>query len=343
MPELSFIANTTDRKSGAYLPRRMLLFSCLLLVFIAACTPEPQSIVRVGTNVWLGYEPLYLARSLGWLKGTNVRLNEYNSSTEVMRALRDGSIEAGALTLDEALRLADDDVSLRIVLLMDVSHGADAVIARSGSGVHAPSDLRGRKIGVESSALGAYMLSRMLEKSGLQLADVHIVSLPLEQHEAVFAAGKIDAVVSFEPVKSRLVARGGQVIFDSSQIGGEIVDVLAVRQSFLARHPDAFRQLTKQWFRALEYIQQHPADAAQRMRPRLHLPVDKIMQQYQGLDLSDLPTNRAYFSAGVAAKKAAHLMQVMRVQGLLRSEVDTTHLFSGRLKFDAGGAVTWRP
>ncbi|MDQ6986298.1 MAG: ABC transporter substrate-binding protein [Mariprofundaceae bacterium] len=321
--------------------RRSLLLASLLLVFITACTPAPQPIVRIGSNIWPGYEPLYLARSLGWLKGSNIRLNEYNSSTGVMRALRDGSIEAGTLTLDEVLTLADDDVHLRIVLLMDVSHGADAVIARSG--LHAPADLRGRKIGVEASALGAYMLSRMLEKSGLKLADVHVLALPLEQHEAAFAAGKIDAVVSFEPVKSRLLAHGGQVIFDSSQISGEIVDVLAVRESFLARHPDVFRQLTKQWFRALDYMQQHPADAAEHMQPRLHLSIDKILQQYRGLDLSDLSENRAYFAADAALARATRLMRVMRAQGLLRRDVDMTHLFSGKLEFDADGAVTWRP
>ncbi len=343
MSESLSLSHGTARKSTAYLSQCMLLLSCLLLVFVPACTPPPQPIVRIGSNVWPGYEPLYLARSLGWLHGGNIRLNEYSSATEVMRALRDGSIEAGALTLDEVLSLAANDVSLRIVLLMDVSHGADAVIARAASGVHTPADLRGRKIGVESSALGAYMLSRMLEKSGLKLTDVHVVSLPLEQQEAAFAAGDIDALVSFEPVKSRLVARGGQVIFDSSQISGEIVDVLAVRESFLAQYPDAFRQLTTQWFRALDYIQQHPADAAQRMQPRLRLPINKIMQQYQGLDLGDLPTNRAYFEKGLAFDNALRLMQVMRAQGLLQHDVDMRSLFSGRLKFDAEGGATWRP
>jgi len=341
MSELSFTGNKTDRKSAVFLLLRAFFLSCLLLVFFAGCTPAPQPVVRIGSNIWPGYEPLYLARSLGWLKGSNVRLNEYNSSTDVMRALRDGSIEAGTLTLDEVLTLADDGVHLRIVLLMDVSHGADAVIARSG--VHAPVDLRGRKIGVESSALGAYMLSRMLEKSGLTLADVHVLALPLAQHEAAFAAGKIDAVVSFEPVKSRLVARGGQVIFDSSQISGEIIDVLVVRESFLAGHPDAFRQLTKQWFRALDYMQQHPADAAERLQPRFNLATGKIMQQFQGLVLSDLPANRAYFTAGAAQAKAARLMRVMRAQGLLRRDVDMSHLFAGQLEFDADGAVTWQP
>ncbi|MDX8391666.1 MAG: ABC transporter substrate-binding protein, partial [Mariprofundaceae bacterium] len=286
-----FASNRSGRQGVIYLSLRAFFSACLLFVFMAACTAPPQAIVRVGTNIWPGYEPLYLARSLGWLDGGNVRLNEYNSATEVMRALTDGTIEAGALTLDEVLTLAADDIHLRVVLLLDVSHGADAVIAHPD--VQNPKDLRGRKIGVESSALGAYMLTRMLEKSAIELADVHVIPLQLDQHEAAFAGAEVDAVVSFEPVKSRLVARGGQVIFDSSQIAGEIIDVLVVRESFLNKHPDALRQLTKQWFRALDYIRQQSQDAAQRMQPRLRLPVEKIMQQYQGLQLGDLPSNRA--------------------------------------------------
>ncbi|MDQ6966158.1 MAG: hypothetical protein Q9M23_04455, partial [Mariprofundaceae bacterium] len=87
---------------GRALPVVMLL-ALLLTQLLAACTPAPKPDLRIGTNIWPGYEPLYLARSLGLFKDTGISLIEYPSSTETMRALRHGSIEAGALTLDEAL------------------------------------------------------------------------------------------------------------------------------------------------------------------------------------------------------------------------------------------------
>lgn len=57
--------------------------------------------LRIGTLVWPGYEPLYLARERGYLDPKSVRLVEYPSNSEVTRAFRNRAIEAAALTFDE--------------------------------------------------------------------------------------------------------------------------------------------------------------------------------------------------------------------------------------------------
>ncbi len=62
---------------------------------------ESRKIINIGTNVWPGYELLYLARELNLLP-QKVRLIEYNNTSEVMRAFRNRTIQGAALTLDEA-------------------------------------------------------------------------------------------------------------------------------------------------------------------------------------------------------------------------------------------------
>ncbi len=277
---------------------RYLLTGCILAA-LAACAQAPAPELRVGTNVWPGYEPLYLARSLGWLPD-GVRLVEYPSSTETMRGLRNGTIEAGALTLDEALSLQSEGVDLTIVLVMDVSDGADVVLARP----EMPNGLAGARIGVETTALGAFMLSRFLESQGLAPEDVHIVPLTLDQHEDAFVRRQIDAVVTFEPVKSRLLRRGARLLFDSSRIPGEIVDVLAVRREVLPTQRRHLHALIARWFDALDYLQRQPADAAQRMSARLKLEPDQVLAQYEDLSLPDRAENLALLQGTNARLKA---------------------------------------
>jgi len=308
---------------------------CILLtsILLPACTPPPAPQIRIGTNIWAGYEPLYLARSLGLFEGTGISLLEYESSGETMRALRHGSIEAGALTLDEVLTLAHDGMDLRIVMLLDISDGADAVIAHAD--ITDAAALRGRAIGVESSALGGYMLTRLLDKAGLKLDDVQVVPLSLNQHEKAFIDRTVDAVVTFEPVSSRLQSIGGKVIFDSSQISGEIVDVLAVRAEFIAAHPDALNALAEKWFQTLAYMQANPDIAAQRMQPRLRVPSQAIATQFKNIHMGDRHANEIFFddTTHTAVKKASLLMQVMRAQGLLNHDIDVDRLFSGSHTF----------
>ena len=319
-----------NKLAGYRMLGRVILATLLLTLLMAGCSPAPKPDIRIGTNIWPGYEPLYLARSLGWFRESGIRLVEYTSATGTMNALRHGSIEAGALTLDEVLALTQEGVDLRVVLLLDVSNGADAVIAQAG--IDTPEDLRGRTIGVESSAVGGYIVDRMLEKSGLSLRDVHILPLTLDEHELAFTSHRVDAVVTLEPVKSRLLAHGAKVIFDSSLIPGEIIDVLAVRSEVFNASPDAFAELTEKWFQALAYMQRQPDDAARRMQPRLRVSPDQLGEQYTGLQLGTLQLNQSFFNnaANPPIKKAEQLAQVMRDKGLLQRDLDLNRLFAAR-------------
>lgn len=71
---------------------RLLARACSLLsiILLVACGPLPEPPLRIGTNIWPGYEPLYLARNLGFYQGSSIKLVEMNSASAVIHALRSG-------------------------------------------------------------------------------------------------------------------------------------------------------------------------------------------------------------------------------------------------------------
>jgi len=154
--------------------RTLRLLACAaLLAALFGCMREPEPALRIGTNVWIGSEPLYLARELGHLDA--VQLVEYPSASEVLRAYRNQAIDGMVISLDELFSLAVDGLQPRAILVVDVSHGADAVVGRRG--MRSMQDLKGRPVAVESGALGAFVLSRALALNGMQAADVKVVHL----------------------------------------------------------------------------------------------------------------------------------------------------------------------
>ncbi|HEY1069767.1 MAG TPA: ABC transporter substrate-binding protein [Thermomonas sp.] len=315
------------RTTSRLLHAGALLVACVLA---AACTPAYRPPLRVGTNLWLGYEPLYLAAGLGYYDGTPVRLVELGSDTQAMDALRAGRLDAAGLTLDEALTLLEERVPVAIVWVLDVSAGADAVVAKPD--IPSLPDLRGKRIGVEQTAVGAYMLDAALRRADLTPADVTLLHLPLDAHVASFNAGSVDAVVTFDPARQALVKSGGRVLFDSRSLPGQIVDVLVVRREALACCSADVGRLIQGQQRALAYLAQHRTDAMERMAPRLALAPNDIAAALDGIVLPDAAYNRSLLGGPTPdlAETAAHQSRLMRQRGLLGSRIDTQALIDGR-------------
>ncbi len=86
-------------------------------------TGTREDVLIVGTDVRPGYEPLYLARTLGYLDHNRLRLAEFGASTEVLRGMRNGTLRVAALTMAEALSLRESGVDVRLLLITDFSAG----------------------------------------------------------------------------------------------------------------------------------------------------------------------------------------------------------------------------
>ncbi len=299
------------------------LLACMLLALpLAGCMREPEAPLRIGTNVWIGSEPLYLARELGRLDPATVQLVEYPSASEVLRAFRNQAIDGMVISLDELFGLAVDGFQPRIVLIVDVSHGADVVVGRAG--MRTMRDLKGKPVAVESSALGAFVLSRALALSGMQPGDVNVVHLESNEQPGAFEKGQVDGAVTFDPFRAQFLKSGGHTLFDSTQIPGEIVDLLAVRASVVDKRPNAIRALLSGWFDAIDYLTRNPADAARRMGIRQQTTGEQFLEALQGLRIPSREENLRMLSGPnpEIAVTGRRLMTLMVDAKLLRSGVE---------------------
>jgi NitT/TauT family transport system substrate-binding protein len=217
--------------------------------------PEPQ-VLRLGTNIWPGYEPLYLAKEIDSFPSNKVRLIEYSSASDVIRAFRNKALEMASLTLDEALLLIQDNIPLKVILVHDISNGADTILARPG--ITSMQDIIGKRVAVESGALGAYVITRALEINKLSLNDIVIKHINVNQHENAYKNNQVDVVVNFEPVRTRLLNQGAKEIFTSKEIHGEIVDVLVVHEEVFNQNRSTLKEIINSWFTALDYFSQQP-------------------------------------------------------------------------------------
>jgi len=319
---------------GFTLPVKWLIVAIALLTFILiSCVPAPLKPLRIGTNVWPGYEPLFLARELGYYGNTPIQLVEY-PNFDPNRAYRNGEVEMSATPMTAFLPLAPTHPDVRAWLIMDISNGADAIVAKPA--IANLQSLKGRRVGFDRSMLAPFVLSRGLEQVGLSLKDVKIVSVELSDQEEAFKQGRVDAIVTFEPYRSNILNAGAKLLFDSTQIPGEVVDVLIGSESLLTTHATQLQVLIQGWFRALDYIKKNPEDAARRMARRQGVTPEQFLSSLKGLQLVTLEENQKLLGKtnSVLLKGTQRLSQFLVENKILKQDVDLNPLLDDRLVRD---------
>lgn len=300
-----------------------------LPVLSAALLPAcAKGSITVASHPWIGYESLFFAREFGWLPA-GVTLAETASAVESIALLRSGEAAGACLTLDEALRARSEGVPVVVVAVLDVSAGADAIMARPG--IRSVADLAGKLVGVESSAVGELLLSRALESAGMKRSDVRTADLPIDTHHEAWMSGKYDAIVSYEPTSSRLAASGAVRVFDSRQVPGAIVDVLVVHRDRLAAQRRLVGQLLRAHFRGLDHLRVNRQDAIFRAAARQKVPPEAVSSALAGVVIPDIVRNRAFLAPGSELHRtAAELLNLMAERRMLASRPDIGDLFDGR-------------
>ena len=272
------------RLTATLLNRRSLVLGGFAVLGLSACSkPAP---IRIAGHPWPGYETLFYAQSQGWLP-PDVALQFTATQKESIDSLKAGTADAAMLTLDEALTLQVKGVALEIILVFDVSRGADALVVRPG--IATLSQLRGRSIGGEPSALGGLKPNR----------------IPYDEQEAAFKKNQIDALISYEPVVGRLMGQGAQRLISTRELPDSVFDVLAVRIDVARARADTLRATLLGHFKALEQLRSNPWDTAYRMAPHAGISAEELVESLRGMELPDIVANRSYLS-----QKNGHLTNV---------------------------------
>ena len=234
------------------------ILSSILVPFLAAglcagpCFGSDKPSFTVGWSVYVGWNPWYYMGKSGILKKW---AEKYNISIQVKRfdyapsldAFVAKNIDACAMTNMEALDMpAAAGVDTTAIITGDYSNGNDALLARHNLTIQ---QIPGRKVLLVEKTVSEYLFERAMTMNGLEsrIKQVKLVNTSDSDIATAFISDTSqDAVVTWKPLVSQIAKTPGvKMLFNSSQIPGEIVDLMVVRTEILNRPDGAGQRFAK--------------------------------------------------------------------------------------------------
>lgn len=292
------------------------LVFCTFAVLFAASAQSAyaEPTYKVAWSIYTGYMLWPYAQHSGilakWAKkyGINIELVQVNDYIESINQYTGGKVDAVAATTMDALTIpAAGGVDTTIPVLGDYSNGNDGIVLKGANKTFA--DLKGKKINLVQYSVSHYMLARAFETRGLNINDAKLQNVSDADFVAAFQTPDVDAVVAWNPAFIELKKMPNvSVVYQSTEMPGELVDALLVNTKTLKAHPELGKALAGAWFETLSVIKANDAKSAEARKFMADLSgtsVDSLNAQIETTAFYYDPAN------GAAAVRSPDMVKAM--------------------------------
>jgi NitT/TauT family transport system substrate-binding protein len=306
---------------------RVIVVFLLLLAGVEA-RAEGLKRYRVGYNNWIGYIALFVAEEKGYFKdeGLAVEKKSFSAPGDGLKPLLAGDLDAHFTTVDSTIIAADKAPGkLKVVYLTDTSAGADAIVAKKE--IKSVKDLKGKKVAATVGECNQLLLVKALEKAHLAESDINLTNMNPDDGGSAFAAGKLDAAVTWEPWISQVQAdKKGHIIFSSKEVPNLILDCITISTQTATSKTAETKAFLRALNKANELVIKDPAGAAKLAAKAIEMKPDDVEKLLPKVKLYGRAGNLEQLGGGAAgtAKELAAFFKARKVNGGL---VDTTTIF----------------
>ncbi|WP_296547311.1 putative urea ABC transporter substrate-binding protein [Phenylobacterium sp.] len=186
--------------------------------------------------------------------GITINLVQINDYVESLNQFTAGKLDAVTSTNMDALTLpAAGGVDTTALIVGDYSNGNDGVLLKGRKSL---AEIKGLPVNLVQGSVSQYFLARALESVGLKQSDVKLVNTSDADAVAAWPTGDVKAMATWNPMLREIDAMpDANLVFDSSKIPGEILDMMVVSTERLKENPDFGKALVGIWYEVLELMQ----------------------------------------------------------------------------------------
>ncbi|MDB5931391.1 MAG: putative transporter, substrate-binding protein [Polaromonas sp.] len=295
-----------------------LLAASACMAALSAPAAAQDTKLTLGMSGWTGFAPLTLADKAGIFKknGLEVELKMIPQKDRHL-ALAAEAIQCAATTVETHVAWNANGVPIVQIFQLDKSYGADGLAVRND--VKTFADLKGKAIGVSAPGTAPYFgLAWMLNKNGMTLKDVKLVSLEPQPAAQAFVSGQNDAAMTYEPYLSlvRGNPQAGKILATTLDYP-MVMDTVGCAPPWLKANPKAAQALADSYFQAVEMIKNDPAKANEIMGAAVKQSGEQFAKSSAFLRWQDKAANQKFF-AGELTQFMKDAVPILLESGVIR-------------------------
>lgn len=269
--------------------------------------------LRIGIAQWPGFDVFFHGRENGLFekRGIEVTLMHFDNQHDAARAVMRGALDAAFVSSWDAHDVDHGSDSPAFILVTNVSHGADGIVARAG--IASMAELRGKRVGAKLGTVNQLILLEALALHGLRPEEIEIVDMDNALAERWIYEGRLDAVVTWEPVLSKISTEtGGSILYTTRDVDSLVVDGVMTRKQMIAENRESLIRLALVWFDIMHELDGHPEKVYESAAKATKIDPATFASGYAGIRRGDRDLNRRMFTEGRLPQVLAAQTEMMR-------------------------------
>lgn len=239
----------------------VLLLSLSFIISPLAAHAETKEKFSIAWTIYAGWMPWDYADNAGivkkWADKYDIEIDvvQINDYIESINQYTAGQFDGCTMTNMDALTIpAAGGVDSTALIIGDFSNGNDGIVLKGSDKKLA--DIKGQRVNLVELSVSHYLLARALDSVEMSERDVTVVNTSDADLVGVFNASDVTSTVTWNPLLSEITAIPDTTkVFDSSDIPGEIIDLLVVNTETLEANPAFGKALTGAWYEIMAKMQ----------------------------------------------------------------------------------------
>jgi len=233
---------------------------------VPLATAAEKTDFKVCWSIYVGWMPWGQIQDSGIMKkwadkyGITVDVVQINDYVESINQYTAGEFDGCSMTNMDALSIPSaGGVDTTALIIGDFSNGNDGIILKEMDNLP---DIKGQNVNLVELSVSHYLLARALDAVELKESDITVVNTSDADMIAAYNTDDVTAVVTWNPLLSEIDALpNANKVFDSSEIPGEIIDIMMVNTETLKDNPDFGKALIGAWYEMMGIMSKDDGDS----------------------------------------------------------------------------------